>query len=110
MTDFHDSLKRLAGVHGLTAKELALALGVSAQSVSELVNGKREPGTKTLMQIRELFEVDPLRMHDGFDEILPEVADRERFKRVEKKLQKQHRELVRRANEKAGHSDLKVVR
>jgi transcriptional regulator with XRE-family HTH domain len=92
---FGETIQRLGGLHRLNSKELALALGVSEQTVSELVNGKREPGTKTLMQTREVFEIDPLLAQDGIEAILPEVANVERFERVERKLKRSNLKVVR---------------
>jgi transcriptional regulator with XRE-family HTH domain len=62
-------------------------LGVSEQAVSEWLTGKREPGTSSLMRIASSFEIDALRlMNEPFTAVLPELADPDRFERVEKRL------------------------
>ncbi len=49
--------------------------------------GKRVPGTSSLVQIASSFEVDALRlMNEPFATVLPQLADPERFDRVEKRL------------------------
>src|SRR5215208_2838543 len=84
---FGENFARVLGLHALTGRQAARVLGVSEQAVSEWLTGKREPGTSSLVQIASSFEVDALRlMNEPFSSVLPQLADRDRFERVEKRL------------------------
>jgi transcriptional regulator with XRE-family HTH domain len=91
VSEFGSTLERLAGLHGLTNRETAALLALSEQSISELVNGKREPGLGTVQKVAEVFEIDSMAAMDGIRAILHQVADQDRFERVEKKIR--HRNL-----------------
>src|SRR6266545_2963636 len=87
MSRFGDNFARVLGLHALTGRQAAQFLGVSEQAVSEWLTGKREPGTSSLVQIASSFEVDALRlMNEPFASVLPQLADPDRFERVEKRL------------------------
>ena len=87
MSKFGENFARVLGLHALTGRQAARFLGVSEQAVSEWLTGKREPGTSSLVQIASSFEVDALRlMHEPFATVLPQLADPERFDRVENRL------------------------
>jgi transcriptional regulator with XRE-family HTH domain len=87
MSRFGENFARVLGLHGLTGRQAARLLGVSEQAVSEWLTGKREPGTSSLVQIASSFEIDALRlMNEPFVAVLPQLADPDRFDRVEKRL------------------------
>ena len=85
---FPDNLRRLLGVHGLTATQASRLLRVSPQALSDWSHGKRQPGMEAVVRISELFEVpsDRLVKADFGDLLENELADRERFDRVEAKV------------------------
>jgi transcriptional regulator with XRE-family HTH domain len=93
VSQFGSSLRRLAGLHGLNHRQLAVLLDLSEQSISELTSGRREPGLQTVRKVAETFEVDALKAQDGIQAILDQVGDRERFERVEKKISRVQRQL-----------------
>ncbi len=87
MSRFGKNFARVLGLHALTGRQAARLLGVSEQAVSEWLTGKREPGTSSLTQIASSFELDALRlMNEPFTAVLPQLADPDRFDRVEKRL------------------------
>jgi transcriptional regulator with XRE-family HTH domain len=87
MSRFGENFARVLGLHALTGRQAARLLGVSEQAVSEWLTGKREPGTSSLLQIASNLEVDGLRlMNEPFTSVLPQLADPDRFERVEKRL------------------------
>jgi transcriptional regulator with XRE-family HTH domain len=83
VTDFATNLRRLLVWHALTSSDLARLLGATNASVSGWITGKREPSSKYLKAIGDLFEVniskafsDPVKF--GF-----EIARPERFEVAE---------------------------
>jgi transcriptional regulator with XRE-family HTH domain len=58
---FADNLRRLMGVHCAHGALVAEALGVSRQTVSDLIGQKRRhpPSLDTLYKAADLFQVDP---------------------------------------------------
>jgi transcriptional regulator with XRE-family HTH domain len=58
---FGDNLRRLMGVHCATGAQVAQALGVSRQTVSDLIGTARRhpPSLDTLYKAAEIFGVDP---------------------------------------------------
>ena len=97
MKELGNNLKRLFGLHDLTTREASKNLNISEQALSELQSGKRErPRFSTIQAIARFFEVPSDRLVDApFEELLAvELADRERFKRVEaKKMEKKARSM-----------------
>jgi transcriptional regulator with XRE-family HTH domain len=87
MSRFGENFARVLGLHALTGRQAARLLGVSEQAVSEWLTGKREPGTSSLVRIASTLEVDAIRlMNEPFAAVLPQLADPDRFDRVEKRL------------------------
>jgi transcriptional regulator with XRE-family HTH domain len=87
MTRFGENFARVLGLHNLTGRQAARLLGVSEQAVSEWLTGKREPGTTNLVQIASRFEVDAVSLvSEPFTAVLPQLADPDRFDRVEKRI------------------------
>jgi transcriptional regulator with XRE-family HTH domain len=84
-----DNIRRLLGVHALTAAEGAALIGISPQGLSELLWRER-PSLESLERLESFFEVDLSDLlRTPFVELLEvEVADRQRFRRVEAKIRK----------------------
>jgi transcriptional regulator with XRE-family HTH domain len=84
---FADNLERLLGMHGVTHREAAHALGISSVAISTWRQGTRSPSTSTLMKVAQVFEVDAVGlMTQPFAQLLPSLSDPERFERVEQRL------------------------
>jgi transcriptional regulator with XRE-family HTH domain len=67
------NLRRLVFFHHETARDAARVIGVAEQTLSAWITGKREPATKQLFRIAELYEVDPSKLNGDpliFAEIL----------------------------------------
>lgn len=85
-----DNLRRLLGMHELSLVETGMLVGgLSAQAISLLVTERRRPSSSTLSRLSGLFEIAPERLRDDpFVELLgAELADRERFLRVEARIE-----------------------
>lgn len=90
---FADAVTRLAGLHALSYIEFADLIGLTSQTIS-LWRGGREPSVAALSAIASFFEIDSLKMATTpFEELLPTLADRARFKRVETKIAKSRAQL-----------------
>jgi transcriptional regulator with XRE-family HTH domain len=84
---FADNLERMLGMHGVTHRQAAAALGISSVAISTWRQGTRSPSTGTLMQVAQVFEVDAVGlMTQPFAQLLPSLSDPERFERVERRL------------------------
>lgn len=91
-----DNLPRLLGLHNLSAREASELLNVSQVALSAISTGKRKPSLDTLMTVAGFFEVSADRlMTAGFEDVLPELCDRERYARVEEKIRPGHAALAR---------------
>src|SRR4051812_12306298 len=85
-----DNLRRLLGLHAMRAtRDSRLVEGLSPQALSELQAGTRDPSLATVEKLARFFEIPLTRLlHAPFDELLAaELADAERFRRVEEKKQ-----------------------
>src|SRR5579862_4373546 len=92
---FGTNLHRVAGLHGLTAGQAAHALGVAPHTYSAWISGSRTPGPRALAAVRLVFEVDPFLMElRPTAEILEDLADPERFIRVEERLAPHRQQLT----------------
>lgn len=87
---FADNWDRLLGLHRLTAFQAAHLLGVSKTTVSGWRNAHKTPNLESVTKLADLFEVDAMRLvYSPFTELIEnELADVERFRRVEEKLRK----------------------
>ena len=84
---FADNLERLLGMHGVTHREAADALGISSVAISTWRQGTRSPSVTTLLRVAEVFEVDATGvMTLPFAQLLLTLSDPERFERVERRL------------------------
>jgi transcriptional regulator with XRE-family HTH domain len=95
MSGFARNFNHLLGLHLLTATLAKEHLELSAQAISELKAGKRQPSLRTLQKISAFFEIPIDRLLDAdFEDLLAnELADRERFRRVEAKIGRRQRNL-----------------
>ena len=85
---FTDNFIRLLGLHGLSQHFTAQLLGVSAAAMSAWMNGKATPSLNKAIQIADLFQIstDRLMGAEFVDLLEHELADPERFKRVEARI------------------------
>jgi transcriptional regulator with XRE-family HTH domain len=88
MDGFGENLRRLLGLHGLSGREAASLIGVSPQSLSEWVRGRRRPNLQMLLRVASFAEIPTDRLlHAEFGDLLEhELKDRGRFERVEAKI------------------------
>jgi transcriptional regulator with XRE-family HTH domain len=92
-THFAENITRLAGMFGLTQSQLAKALGVTPQTVSLWRSG-REPSTPVMIRSSEIFELPAERLFSAeFADLMPLMADPDRYRRVEKNIQRELRDL-----------------
>ncbi len=86
---FSDNFGRLLGLHGLSAYFTAHILGISPATLSAWVNGHSSPSLNKAIQVADLFQISTDRlMAAEFSDLLEhELADAERFKRVEARIQ-----------------------
>ena len=88
-TGFSENLQRLAGLHRLSNRSLALLIEVDPATVSLWMNGRRPPQLHLAIQLGELFGISSDRlMTRSFLELLPEVADAERFRGTEARIRR----------------------
>jgi transcriptional regulator with XRE-family HTH domain len=87
---FTDNFIRLLGLHGLSQHFTAQLLGVSEATLSAWMNGKSTPSLAKAIDIAELFGISTERLMGAtFVELLgDELADRERFERVEARIKR----------------------
>lgn len=103
MNELGNNLKRLMGLHALPARGFASLVPISSQAVSEIMGGKRGASLSTAQTIAAFFEIPLDRLLNApFRELLPlEIADRERFDRVEGKITEEARARSFRSNRDA---------
>ncbi len=84
-----DNVRRLLGLHALSAVRASEFLKLSPQAMSEL-QWRPQPRIATINVIADFFEIELTRLwRTRFAELLTdELADPKRFERVEKKLKK----------------------
>jgi transcriptional regulator with XRE-family HTH domain len=93
---FQDNLPRLLGLHNLSAREASEHLNVSQVALSAISTGKRKPSLDTLMTLAGFFEVSADRLMTApFEDLLPELCDKERYTRVEEKIRPGYAALAR---------------
>ena len=89
MTTFAENFSRLLGMHDLTDRQAAQLLRLAPQTISMWRRTDREPSANTLHAIANFFEINSLDLGARpFQEMLPMLADPERFQRVEKKIRR----------------------
>lgn len=89
-TRFTDNFIRLLGLHALSQHFTADLLGVSEATMSAWMNGKSTPSLPKAIDIAELFQVstDRLMGAEFSDLLASELADPERFERVEQRIKR----------------------
>ena len=87
------ALPRLMGLHNLSGTRAAPLLGMSPQHLALLMNGKRNPTYERLRAIGDLFGIQTDRLVDAsFEDLLQhELADPQRFRDTEQRIQKRER-------------------
>ena len=96
-----DNVRRLLGLHAMTIGLASEHIGVSPQALSEIQSGTRtQPSLRTVRALVDFFEVPTDRLLDArFGDLLQaELADRDRFDRVEAKLRRSGATLRRGAS------------
>jgi transcriptional regulator with XRE-family HTH domain len=86
--NFAGNLKRLLGIHGLTAADASKLLGISTTTLSYWLNGERDPAVGSLMKVAEFFGVDGFKLLGQYTGsfIVEELANLERWEAVEQKV------------------------
>jgi transcriptional regulator with XRE-family HTH domain len=76
-------------MHGLNAKQAAALLDVSPQTISSWLQGHSAPSSNVAFRVAQFFEVpaDPL-FTGSFADLLDDLADRERYERVDAKIRR----------------------
>jgi DNA-binding XRE family transcriptional regulator len=87
---FTDNFVRLLGLHALSQHFTAQLLGVSEATMSAWMNGKSTPSLAKAIDIAELFQITTDRLMGAkFSDLLAnELADPERFERVESRIKR----------------------
>ena len=88
ITPLGDNLRRLLGLHALPATHLSRLIRVSPQSLSVLMSGKRNASLSTVRVLAQFFEIPVERLLETpfRDLLITELADTDRFDRVEAKI------------------------
>jgi transcriptional regulator with XRE-family HTH domain len=87
---FADNLVRLLGLHALSANFTANLLGVSGATLSAWSNGKATPSLAKAIALAELFQLPTERLlgADFADLLSHELADEDRYQRVEDRIRR----------------------
>jgi transcriptional regulator with XRE-family HTH domain len=95
VTRFTDNFTRLLGMHGLSQHFAAQLLGVSAATMSAWMNGKATPSLSRAIGIADLFGIstDRLMGAEFVDLLEHELADPERFEKVDARIRRGARPL-----------------
>lgn len=87
---FTDNFVRLLGLHGLSQHFTAQLLGVSEATMSSWMRGRSTPSLAKAIDIAELLQISTDRLMGAeFSDLLEhELADPERFERVESRIKR----------------------
>jgi transcriptional regulator with XRE-family HTH domain len=87
---FTDNFVRLLGLHALTQHFTAQLLSVSEATMSSWMNGRSTPSLAKAIDIADLFQISTDRLMGAeFSDLLArELADAERYERVEKRIKR----------------------
>lgn len=87
---FTDNFVRLLGLHGLTQHFTAQLIGVSEATMSSWMNGKSTPSLAKAIDIADLFQIstDRLMGAEFADLLANELANPERYDKVEKRIRR----------------------
>ena len=84
---FADNLSRVLGMHRLSHAQASVLLGVSANSFSSWMTGRREPNRDALLNVARWFELPVETLYRGSAvEVVTLSAEPERFARIEAKI------------------------
>jgi len=90
---FADNLKRLAGMHGLPLRDVAMLIGASESVVNKWHSGDRNPSFTYALKVGDLFEVDPGKLARlSFDELLEHDLTAEQYRKAEETIERLKRE------------------
>lgn len=84
--DYAVNLRRLFCWHLQSSKDVAEVLGASENSVSGWLTGKRAPGGDYLVEIGEVYGVNPVALKGDPEAFGPAIADPERARRAEAEI------------------------
>jgi len=86
--NFHNNVRRLFGLHGLSAAEAAKLLGISQSTLVKWGRGIRDPSLRSALTIGDFFQVPADRLANAeFSALLQrELADPKRYRAVEAKI------------------------
>lgn len=86
---------RLLGLHALTQNFAGRLLGVSGATMSSWMNGRSTPSLGKAIQIAELFDLSTDRLMGAeFSDLLEhELADPDRYRRVEERIRRGRSQL-----------------
>ena len=98
------NLKCLLGAHGLSGKDAAKLIGVSANTMSGWLTGKTEPSLSSMEKLADVFELDVFKLLGQYTGafLYEVVAEPTRWAAVEEKLH-----VV--ASRPAGEPDVRVA-
>lgn len=88
--NFSKNLRTMLGVHALTAKEVSKLSGVSVNALSSWMTGERDPSLTSMQKLAEFFEIDAFKLLGQYTGsfLYEELADPDRWQRVEEKIHK----------------------
>jgi transcriptional regulator with XRE-family HTH domain len=90
---FPDNLKKLAGMHGLQMKELAMLINASESVVAKWASGDRNPSFTYALRVGDLFQVDPGKLARlSFDELLERELGAEQYRKAQETIAQLARE------------------
>jgi transcriptional regulator with XRE-family HTH domain len=100
------TLPRLMGMHNLSGTAAAKLLGMSAQHMWMLLNGRRRPTYERLRAIGDLFGIHHDRLVDTpFEDLLPELADPQRFRNTEHRITELEQQLSQAKHQQQAKDD-----
>jgi hypothetical protein len=82
LPDYAVNLRRLFAWHGLSNRQASELLGATEHTVGGWLKGTREPSTKYLLLIGELFAVDPKRVFGDPEAFGQDIASPMRWRGV----------------------------
>jgi len=93
--DLPVNFRRLVFFHHQSAREAAGVLGVSEHAVGAWIGGRREPTTKNLLRIADVYAVDPSKLAGDPYVFALLLAAPDRMRRAEEQIAKARRERLK---------------
>ena len=84
--DYAVNLRRLFAWHDMSNREVARLLGATEKTVGDWLKGRREPSSKYLLQIGQLFAVDPRRVFGDPEAFGQDIASVTRMRAVAEEM------------------------